>query len=85
MTGKKPYKVGTLVIRREKYQSWLENEPVEIIGVVVEKKKMRWVSHLISYGFHYRIQWNDGSESLFEDKVLDAHLKSGYITMLSEG
>ncbi len=85
MNMSEDFKIGSLVVRKEKYQSWKARRPIEIIGVIVKRKKMPWSKHLKTYGFHYYIQWNDGTDSVFEDKVLDAHLKSGYITVLSKG
>lgn len=82
----KSYDIGTLLAKNDPYASWLRDNCTEILGVIVDKKQMRYDMAFESYEYHYVIQWEGEAKLDYLDtKVLKAHIKSGFIKVLSEG
>ena len=87
MSNKNNCSIGTLLIKSNKYQSWLQKKPIETFGVVVNITRMEDMKNYSNYEHHLVIKWDDqdGDPEWLESKIFKAHLKSGYIRIASEG
>ena len=81
----KSYDIGTLLAKNDPFVSWLRDNNMKILGVIVDIKQMKYDMSFENYEYHYVIRW-EGETTLeyLDTKVLTAHIKSGFIKVVSE-
>ena len=86
MTEKNNCSIGALLLRSNQYQTWLQKKPVEIFGIVVDIREQTHGSSQNPMKYLI-VRWDDkpNKDEWVENKVFGAHLKSGFIRIVSEG
>ena len=86
MTEKNNCNIGALLLMSDQYQTWLQKKPVETLGIVIDIREQAHNDRQKSLKYLI-IRWDDkpNKDDWIENKVLGAHLKSGYIRVASEG
>jgi hypothetical protein len=82
----KSYDIGTLLAKNDPYDSWLRDSDTRVLGIIIDIKQMKYDMNFENYEHHYVIRWeNEEKLDYLDTKVLKAHIKSGFIKVVSEG